>query len=193
MNEITLELINLIKSLPGVGKKQAERIVNFLLIKNKKLGFVLSKEIKAVLDKVKKCSDCHALTLDIKCEVCLKPNLPKVLMIVNSQIDLEKFLKINYLGYFYILEDNLSLDQISNNELLFNHINMQVNNKEIGEIILSLSPTIQGELNSSLLKSYFNNKVIISKLATGIPLGGNIEYVDDFTLSESLLNRKALK
>ena len=187
------ELIKVISKLPGLGPKSAKRIV-LKLIHNKD-DFIkpLVNSLTRVFKNVNRCMSCGSLKSDmsgcLNCEnikvkyntICVVEDLADKWSIENSSI---------YKGYFHILGGTISSAGKNRNELLIDSLIRRVNNEKIEEVILATSATVEGQTTAYYIQDSLKNlKVKITKLAQGLPVGGEIEQLDDGTLFSAFKNR----
>lgn len=186
------DLIEEFKKIPGIGQKTATRYTyDVLNLKEKER----EEFINAItnLNKVKRCKICNNYTLQEKCEYCLENRDKKTLIIVAYPRDIEKIegvMQGRY--YYYVLEGVIDpLNGVSPKDLLIEKLERRIEQENITECILILPTNNEGELTASYLKKKlepYNLK--ITKLAQGIPIGGEIEYLDELTLLRSIEFRK---
>ena len=190
------ELIKVISKLPGLGPKSAKRIVLKLI--NKKDDFIkpLVNSLTRVFKNVNRCMSCGSLKSDmsgcLNCEnikvkyntICVVEDLADKWSIENSSI---------YKGYFHILGGTISSAGKNRNELLIDSLIRRVNNEKIEEVILATSATVEGQTTAYYIQDSLKNlKVKITKLAQGLPVGGEIENLDDGTLHSAFRFRTNL-
>ena len=190
------ELIKVISKLPGLGPKSAKRIV-LKLIHNKD-DFIkpLVNSLTRVFKNVNRCMSCGSLKSDmsgcLNCEnikvkyntICVVEDLADKWSIENSSI---------YKGYFHILGGTISSAGKNRNELLIDSLIKRVNNEKIEEVILATSATVEGQTTAYYIQDSLKNlKVKITKLAQGLPVGGEIENLDDGTLHSAFRFRTNL-
>lgn len=194
MNKLD-NLINSLSKLQGIGKKSAIRIAFDLLEKD-------VEEIKSFLNSIedaylsiKACNICRTLTdnEDTICNICKNDNRNKsIICVVESAKDvfaIEKSAEFN--GLYHVLGGKVDpLNGISINDLYIDELIERLN--EVDEIILALNPDLEGETTILYLKELIPNNIKISKIASGIPMGGNIEYTDIATLARSLEGRQVI-
>ena len=185
------KLIDEFSRLPGIGKKTAQRLTFYLL--NSKLEYVhdLSNALKDIKIKIQKCSLCHGITESDPCMICNNEERDKnTLCVVENAYDIFVFEKTNsFRGKYHVLDGALSpLDGIGPDEL---NIKSLVNRISSGmEIIIATNPSVEGETTSLYLAKILADKdVTLSKLARGVPVGGDLEYVDDATLIRAMEGR----
>ena len=197
-NEID-ELIKLISKLPGLGPKSAKRIVLKLINNRDELVRPLAKTLVDVYKNISRCTICGTLKSNsIECDynncqivekkyekICVVENISDQWSIENSNI---------YKGYFHILGGTISSAGQKKEDLLINSLVERVKKDNIEEVILATSATIEGQTTAYYIQdSLKNTKVKITKLAQGLPVGGEIESLDDGTLFSAFKNRTNLK
>tara|TARA_Y100000992_G_scaffold300190_1_gene268338 strand:- start:7408 stop:8010 length:603 start_codon:yes stop_codon:yes gene_type:complete len=196
INEID-ELIKIISRLPGLGPKSAKRIVLKLINNRDELIKPLASILAQVYKNVTRCKSCGSLRSInqgcINCEnikekfnkVCVVEDIADQWSIENSNI---------YKGYFHILGGTLSSVGNKKEDLLINSLVERVNKDNIEEVILATSATVEGQTTAYYIQdSLKNTNVKITKLAQGLPVGGEIESLDDGTLFSAFKNRSNLK
>lgn len=187
-------IIDCFKDLPGIGEKTAERLA-FSLInfdKNKLTSF--SEAIINVRDKLTYCEMCGNITEEKICSICSdKERNDKLIFVVEKAKDIALFEKINiYNGKYHVLGGLISpLEGIGPDDINIDKLVTRVEKNGIEEIILALKPSIEGETTMQYIKKILENKnVKITRIATGIPMGTDIEYIDTMTLEFALEERK---
>lgn len=190
------ELINALKCLPGVGAKSAQRMAFHLLERNRAGGAKLSLVLGDAMDKIGHCEQCRTFTEQPVCDICLNPKreLAKQLCIVESPADVIAIEQTgDFKGKYFILMGHLSpIDGIGPDDLGLDILEQQFSNSIYNEVILATNPTVEGEATAhfiaELSKQY---NVNVSRIAHGVPVGGELEYVDGNTLSHALSGRKS--
>jgi len=190
------DLIKLISKLPGLGPKSAKRIVLKLINNKDELVKPMANTLAQVYKNVTRCKSCGSLksNLDIcnNCEdskknfnkICVVEDLADQWSIENSNI---------FQGYFHILGGTLSSAGQRKEDLLINSLVERVNKDNIDEVILATSATVEGQTTAYYIQdSLKNSKVKVTKLAQGLPIGGEIESLDDGTLFSAFKNRSKL-
>ena len=190
------DLIKLISKLPGLGPKSAKRIVLKLINNKDELVKPMANTLAQVYKNVTRCKSCGSLksNLDIcnNCEdskknfnkICVVENLADQWSIENSNI---------FQGYFHILGGTLSSAGQRKEDLLINSLVERVNKDNIDEVILATSATVEGQTTAYYIQDSLKNlNVKITKLAQGLPVGGEIESLDDGTLFSAFKNRSNL-
>jgi recombination protein RecR len=183
-------------SFPGIGRKSAWRLAFYVLTLNKEQIKIFTNTLLDAYESIHKCSICQNLTdLDV-CEICSNQSRDHGMICVIEEprdiVALEKSNSFN--GLYHVLHGLISpLDGIGPNNLTIKHLLKRVNNNKIREVILATSPTIEGEATamyiSKLLKPM---EIVVSRIAYGVPVGGELKYVDEVTISKAMENRNKL-
>ena len=188
------KLIDNFSRLPGIGRKTAQRLVFHLLSTDGELTYNLSDSLKDLKLKIKNCSICHGITESDPCKICSDPKRDDtILCVVENPYDVFVFEKINsFRGKYHILGGVLSpLDGIGPDDL---NIDSLLKRLDQGiEIIIATNPSVEGETTALYLAKILSDKNLsISKLARGIPVGSDLEYVDDATLIRAMEGRVSI-
>ena len=191
-------LIEAFQCLPGVGPKSAQRMVLHLLERNKNAGLILANTLSNALESVGKCSNCRIFTEDEICQICSNEKRNnKQICVVESVSDVFAIEMSNqFTGQYFILHGHLSpIDDIGPEELGLEKLFTRVREEGIEEIILATNSTLEGETTSHFIydkiKTIENLKV--TKLARGVPLGGELEYVDRGTIMHAFSGRQNIR
>ena len=191
-------LIEAFQCLPGVGPKSAQRMVLHLLERNKNAGLILANALTNALESVDKCSNCRIFTEDEFCQICSNEKRnKKQICVVESVSDVFAIeLSNQFTGQYFILHGHLSpIDDIGPEELGLEKLFERAREEGIEEIILATNSTLEGETTSHFIydkiKTIENLKV--TKLARGVPLGGELEYVDRGTIMHAFSGRQNLR
>ncbi len=188
-----LNLIECFKHLPGIGEKTAERLSLSLLQMDPDVIELFSTSLKNIKLKIRKCDICHNLCEDNICEICKDKNRNKdILCVVEEPKNVILFEKLNiFSGYYHVLDGLISpMDGINPEDINIFSLIDRVKKDGVKEIILALKPSIEGETTSLYIsKMLEDTNVKITKIAYGIPMGAEIDYVDSLTLSLALENR----
>ena len=191
-------LIEAFQCLPGVGPKSAQRMVLHLLERNKNAGLILANALTNALESVDKCSNCRIFTENEICQICSNEKRnKKQICVVESVSDVFAIEMSNqFTGQYFILHGHLSpIDDIGPEELGLEKLFTRVREEGIEEIILATNSTLEGETTSHFIydkiKTIENLKV--TKLARGVPLGGELEYVDRGTIMHAFSGRQNIR
>jgi len=188
------QLVNALRALPGIGPKSAQRMAFFLLERGRSNGLTLAKALEQAINNVGNCKRCRTFSENDLCNICASGRRDEALLcVVETPADIVAIEQTNsYRGYYYVLMGHLSpIDGIGPNEIGINELLQQLNlNPAIQEIILATNPTVEGEATAHYIASRINNKAIkCSRIAYGIPMGGELEYIDSNTLARALSGR----
>lgn len=192
---LIVDLIDSFKCLPGVGNKSAQRMAYFLLEKNRNGALNLSNALKQAVEKVGHCKTCRLLTEQEYCEICsdkIRDN--KLLCVVESPADVYAIEQSNsFKGRYFVLLGHLSpLDGIGPEQLGLSLLFDQIKNNHFTEVILATNTTVEGEATAHYIVEQLNTLAVkVTRIAHGVPLGGELEYVDGSTLSHALSGRKS--
>ena len=187
-------LIDCFKSLPGVGGKTAERLVFSMLDFDKKALTNFSDSIIDFRDNIGFCEICGNISDGKICSIC--NNLERdnsTIFVVEKPKDIILFEKLGvYNGVYHVLNGLISpLDGIGPDDIDLAGLINRIDKGEVKEVILALKPSIEGETTMQYIKKLFENKEIkISKIATGVPIGTDMEYIDSLTLEMAIDDRK---
>ncbi|NAZ30906.1 MAG: recombination protein RecR [Caldimicrobium sp.] len=189
-------LIEKLAKLPGLGERSSTRIVFYLLSKPElceELSFLISELPK----KVKLCKKCRNLSEDELCSICLDNSRNRrLLCIVESPVTLYAIESLSlFNGTYFVLHYLLSpREGITAHDLPLEELKGLIEENEVEEVILALSPTLSGNATAEFLKEFLSPfKLKLSRLALGIPYGLEIQFVDPLTLRKSLTDREVLK
>lgn len=188
-------LINLLSKLPGIGRKSASRIAYFLL-QNKKIGLEISNTIKETITHIFSCSMCGNFTTTDPCALCRDPARDdSILCIIEDPKDLQAIEDTGYYkGRYHILMGSINpLDGVSPDKLRIKELINRIQNSSFSEILIATNPTTEGEATFLYLANILSKYgVKISRIATGIPMGGSLEYADKLTLSRAIQSKHYL-
>ncbi len=190
------QFIEALRCLPGVGPKTAQRMAFQLLERGRENGKHLAKMLLTALQEIRHCQRCRTFSESTFCQLCESPHRdPSLLCIVETPIDMAAIEQVSqYRGLFFVLMGHLSpLDGIGPEELGIKDLTLLLKEGSIKEVILATNPTVEGEATahyiSSLVKHY---GIKTTRIAHGVPLGGELEYIDSGTLAHALLGRETI-
>ena len=190
------QLIQNFCSLPGVGPKSAQRIALYMLQRDRNGARLLAETLLVALKNIDHCQQCRTLTEHVLCEICADTSRNNALLcIVENPADVWQIDQATaFKGYYYVLHGRLSpLDGIGPNELGLDILEQRLATAGIQEIILATNSTVEGEATayfiSEIAKKY---AITASRLAHGVPMGGELEFIDSGTLSHAFKGRRLL-
>jgi recombination protein RecR len=189
-------LIQLLSKLPGLGPRSARRATLYLISRRESLLTPLSAAMQAAADNVKVCSQCGNLDVTDPCDICRDPKRDQSLLCVVEDVsDLWALERSEaFRGRYHVLGGTLSaLDGIGPDELNIEPLIQRMGEGEISEVILALNATVDGQTTSHYLSDRLSEYgVQITRLAHGVPVGGELDYLDDGTLSAALKSRRSM-
>lgn len=190
-------LIESFKMLPGIGEKTAERMAFFILDMDADNVDFFSDSISNAKKKLHKCSRCNNITDQDVCSICTDLNRnTKTLCIIEDPKSLYMFEKAKiYNGYYFILNDLISpLNGVNPEDIGLEKLLQLIKNNDFDEIIIAVKPSIEGETTSLYIKRILEGLDIkVTRLASGIPMGADIEYIDSLTLERAINDRKEIE
>ena len=190
-------LMDALRCLPGVGPKSAQRMAFHLLERNRSGARELAEAIADATESVGHCERCRMLTETPLCPICQSGNRDGALLcVVETPADvlaLEQ--SIGYRGLYFVLMGHLSpLDGIGPDALGLDRLAARLQSGEIGELILATNPTVEGEATAHYIAELARDHgVRVTRIAHGVPLGGELEYVDGSTLAHAFSGRQAVR
>ncbi|MDR2313268.1 MAG: recombination mediator RecR [Spirochaetaceae bacterium] len=185
-------LTALFSRLPGLGKKSAGRLVYHILDADVSFARILGEELLAFHDAIKRCSRCGAYTESDPCPICSDSAREPVICVVERAQDvriIEEFREFH--GRFHVLGGLIApLEGVSPDNLTIGDLLTRVREENIKEVILATNPTLEGDTTALYIQKVLKNTgVEITRLASGLPVGGDLEYADRLTLSRSFRGR----
>ena len=188
------ELITELARLPGIGRKTAQRLTFHLLQQPPEQAARLASALVTVTERVRPCRDCGNLTEDQPCGICRDPRRdPAVLCVVEeasavSVVDRST----DFRGRYHVLGGRLSpLDGVGPESLSLDRLVRRVEESGVREVILATNPSMEGEVTATYIQQLLAGRnVRVTRLARGLPMGGDLEYVDGVTLAHALIARQ---
>ena len=190
-------LVTLLSKLPGIGKKSASRLVYHILDADPSYAKTLATELQNLHEAIKRCSRCGSFTESDPCPICRDPGRDRTLLCVVERAQDVRLIDESreFRGIFHVLGGLIApLEGINPGSLNIATLPGRIKGEEIKEVILALNPTIEGDTTALYIQRFLNEKLPshsldISRLASGLPVGGDLEYADKLTLSRSLRGR----
>ena len=186
-------ILNLVKSfsrLPGVGEKTAERLAMHVLRMPRSEAEHFSRNILEVKEKIKLCSDCFALSDHERCHICMdEARDASILCVVQQPADMIAIEKSgSYSGRYHILQGGLSpMDGIGPDDIRIKELLSRVKDGSIKEIVLATSTMMEGEATASYIAECLKDMPVnVTRIASGVPMGGDLKYVDPLTLKKAM-------
>jgi recombination protein RecR len=189
--DLVTELINALTILPGVGKKSAQRMALYLLDRNKDGASILANTLNLAVENIQRCSSCRMLTSNDLCMVCLDSSRDaKSICVVESPSDVLAIESTGgFRGKYFVLLGRLSpIDGIGPEDLGIDDLLKIIIKNEIKEVILATSSTVEGDATAIFIKDHVKSAKV-SRISYGIPIGGELEYVDGTTIARAIEGR----
>jgi len=190
-------LIESFKYLPGIGEKTAERLAFSILELEDEQIAMFSESLSEVKEKIHKCSKCNTLTDNDLCFVCSDPTRDnKILCVVEDTKSVFLFERLGmFHGKYHVLEGLISpLDGVNPEDIGLSKLLDRIKEEKFEEIIFAFKPSIEGETTALYIKKILEDlNIKITRLASGVPIGADMEYVDSLTLERALNDRKVIE
>lgn len=199
MNHYPSSILKLIKSLsrlPGIGEKTAERLAMHILRTPRREAEQLSSSIVEVKDKIRLCSICFGLSDTDICNICSnRTRTSSILCVVEQPADMVAIEKSgSFTGLYHILEGVLSpMDGIGPDNIRIKELISRISQGEIKEVVLATSTNVEGEATAAYIAERIENyRIKVTRIASGVPIGGDLKYVDQVTLKKAMETRHAV-
>lgn len=190
------KLIKELQILPSVGQKSAQRMALHLLTKKRAQGISLAQTLEIAMHEIAECSHCHSFSDDEICPICADPRRDdRLLCVVESAADVMAIEQSGaYRGKYFVLGGHLSpIDGINADDLHIDELVERIKLSAIDELILATGATVEGQTTAFFIHDAVRSHVAkVTRLAQGIPMGGELEYVDSITLHQALQNRGSI-
>jgi len=188
-------LVAQLTRLPGIGTRTAQRLAFHLLRVSKEEAAALADAIAEVKERVRFCRECGNLTEDEVCAICLDARRDQhVICVVEQPADLISVERTaEYRGLYHVLGGALSpIDGVEPSHLRIDELLRRVERNGVEEVVLATNPNMTGEATASYLADRLRGKARVTRLASGLPVGGDLEYADEVTLGRALSGRREM-
>jgi recombination protein RecR len=197
MNQQSLleQLVEALRCMPGIGRKSAQRIAHQLLQRNRDAAKHLSRILADAMENIGHCERCRTFTENTLCHLCEnKRRDDSILCIVENPSDVDSIEEANYRGRYFVLLGHLSpLDGIGPDDIGLNELPKLLDDEELKEVILATSSTVEGEATAHFIGEMVKARgKQVSRIAHGVPMGGELEYVNSLTIAHAIEGRKAI-
>ena len=190
-------LVALFSKLPGIGKKTASRLVYHILDSDPSYAHTLAAELRGLHEAIKRCSRCGSFTETDPCSICTDPGRDRTLLCVVERAQDIRVIEESreFRGLFHVLGGLIApLEGVNPDDLTIGRLPVRIKEEGIKEVILALNPTIEGDTTALYIQKFLKDNFPsqtpeLSRLASGLPVGGDLEYTDRLTLSRSLRGR----
>ncbi len=186
-------LVAQLTKLPGIGTRTAQRLAFHLLTAPTPEALGLATAIEEVRARVRLCRECGNLTEDEECAICLDPRRDRtVVCVVEHPVDVVSLERTHeYRGLYHVLGGALSpLDGVEPHDLRIAGLLERIGRGEITEVVLATNSTMTGEATAAYIADRLRDRVVVTRLASGLPVGGDLEYADEVTLGRALAGRR---
>ncbi len=194
LSPLTKQLVHSLQALPGIGPKTAQRLAFQLLAANgRDKGLALAEALQQAMNKVQECQRCRIYTEENICAICRNPQRDQSLLcVVENPADVFVIEQTAaYRGLYYILQGHLSpLDGLGPQEIGIPALLNRLTNETVTELILATNPTMEGKATAHYIASHIDDtQITCTRIAHGVPFGGELEYLDGSTLSHAFRSR----
>jgi len=186
-------LVAQLTRLPGIGSRTAHRLAFHLLQVPKAEALALADAIQEVKERVRFCRECGNLTEEEVCSICLDARRDRsIICVVEQPVDLLSLERTGeFRGLYHVLGGSLSpLDGVEPEHLTIDELLGRVDENGVQEIVLATNPNMTGEATAAYLADRLRGRVRVTRLASGLPVGGDLEYADEVTLGRALVGRR---
>ena len=188
-------LVAQLTRLPGVGQRTAQRLAFHLLRAPKEEALALAAAITDVKERVRFCRECGNLTEEEVCAICLDTRRDHALIcVVEQPVDLISVERTaEYRGLYHVLGGALSpIDGVEPSDLRIDELIQRVERNGVEEVVVATNPNMTGEATAAYLADRLRGRVRVTRLASGLPVGGDVEYADEVTLGRALAGRREM-
>jgi recombination protein RecR len=188
-------LVAQLTRLPGIGSRTAQRLAFHVLSTPKDEALALATAIEEVKERVRFCRECGNLTEEELCGICLDGRRDRtVVCVVEQPVDVISLERTHeYRGLYHVLGGSLSpLDGVEPEHLRIDELLQRVAQGEIREVVLATNPNMTGEATAAYLADRLRDRATVTRLASGLPVGGDLEYADEVTLGRALAGRREI-
>jgi recombination protein RecR len=188
-------LVTQLTKLPGIGRRTAQRLAFHVLSSRPEDALELARAIEDVKTRVRFCRECGNLTEEEICEVCSDARRDRSLIcVVEQPVDVVSLERTHeYRGLYHVLGGALSpLDGVEPSDLRVDALVARVEQGVVEEVVLATNPTMTGEATAAYVADRLRGKVRVTRLASGLPVGGDLEYADEVTLGRALTGRREM-
>jgi len=190
-----VNLVAQLTHLPGVGQRTAQRLAFHLLRTTKEEALALAEAIVEVKERVRFCRECGNLTEDEVCAICLDARRDhSVICVVEQPVDLISVERTaEFRGLYNVLGGALSpIDGVEPSDLRIDELIQRVERNGVEEVVVATNPNMTGEATAAYLADRLRGRVRVTRLASGLPVGGDLEYADEVTLGRALTGRREI-
>lgn len=195
LSPLLQQLISALRCLPSVGPKSAQRMALHLLERDRDNARVLATALLQAVDHIGECQECRALSEAPICDICLDVERDhSVICVLESPVDLMAIEHSGgFNGVYFVLKGHLSpIDGIGPEDLGIPKLLDRIEEGQVKEVILATNPTVEGEATAHFISAQISQDVRVTRIAHGVPVGGELEFVDGGTLAHALSGRRTI-
>ena len=188
-------LIAQLTRLPGIGTRTAQRLTFHLLQRSPEEALALADAIREVKERVRFCRECGNLTEQEVCSICEDPRRDRtVICVVEQPVDVISIERTaEFRGLYHVLGGSLSpIDGVDPGDLRIDELLQRVRAGGVTEVVLATNPNMTGEATANYLADRLRDRTLVTRLASGLPVGGDLEYADEVTLGRALSGRREM-
>ena len=188
-------LVVQLTKLPGIGRRTAQRLAFHLLSVQPEEALELARAIEEVKARVRFCRECGNLTEEELCGICADARRDRsVICVVEQPVDVVSLERTHeFRGLYHVLGGALSpLDGVEPSDLRIGGLLARIERGDVDEVVLATNPTMTGEATAAYIADRLRDKVRVTRLASGLPVGGDLEYADEVTLGRALAGRREM-
>jgi recombination protein RecR len=188
-------LVVQLTKLPGIGRRTAQRLAFHVLSARPEEALELARAIEEVKERVRFCRECGNLTEEELCEICSDARRDRsVICVVEQPVDVVSLERTHeFRGLYHVLGGALSpLDGVEPSDLRIGGLLHRIEQGGVEEVVLATNPTMTGEATAAYIADRLRDRVRVTRLASGLPVGGDLEYADEVTLGRALAGRREI-
>ncbi len=189
------KLVEALRCMPGVGRKSAQRISHYLLQRDRDGAKYLSELMADAMERIGNCKRCRNFTENEFCHICMdKKRDDSIICVVENPSDVDAIEEANFRGFYFVLLGHLSpLDGIGPDDIGLKKFETLLDNKELKEVILATNTTVEGEATAHFISEMVKVRNLkVTRIAHGVPMGGELEFVNSMTIVHALDDRKVI-
>lgn len=189
-------VVQLLAEMPGIGKKTAQRLAYFILNRESEYAFGLGDALRELKESLRWCTRCYNISETELCEVCTRPGREETLIcVVEDAANLAVIERSGgFRGFYHVLQGVLSpVNGVGPEALRIRELLLRLQQEAVDEVILATNPTVEGEATAMYIADLLRPSGIrVTRIGTGVPIGGSLDFCDDVTMAKALENRRAL-
>ena len=189
------KLVEALRCMPSVGRKSAQRIAHYLLQRDRDGAKYLSELMADAMERIGNCKRCRNFTENEFCHICMdKKRDDSIICVVENPSDVDAIEEANFRGIYFVLLGHLSpLDGIGPDDIGLDQFETLLGNKDLKEVILATNTTVEGEATAHYISEMVKVRNLkVTRIAHGVPMGGELEFVNSMTIIHALDDRKVI-